>query len=249
MERLEKLIQGLIRNMPLTFGIVILTMDAIAFSAPIFAHLGLTDVASVIYRVYSFLCHQRPWRSIHIFDYQVAWCTRDTFIYLSIGLAGILVKLRKIRRVPWFLAVLSIIPIALDGGTQFIAEMQATLNDQLDFFYASTNFFRMLTGTIFGTGVGLWLFSMMDETIEEETSVKNEKFKMKNSKVRSWRSHYLFYYGLIIAICFISYLGIVQVWRITSSEYGPSGPLDHKRYFPGVNYEEVEGLGRGGHGV
>ncbi len=243
MEKLEKISQKLMQHFPLIFGIFILAMDAIAFAAPILAELGFDGAAHLIYRVYFFLCHQRPWRSIHLFDYQVAWCTRDTFLYLSLGLAGILVSLFKIRNVKWYVAFLSVIPFALDGGIQFIAEIQATMNGELEFFYASTNFFRMLTATIFGAGVGLWLFSMMGEVIEEEANLDS---RFKNKDLSKERKKWFLYYLAIILICFVSYLGIVQVWKATSPKYSPAGLLDHKRYYPGVNYEKV---GRGGHGV
>ncbi|MFC1780547.1 hypothetical protein ACFLY9_02540, partial [Patescibacteria group bacterium] len=137
---------------------------------------------------------------------------------------------------------------------QMIAEINGVLNDKEVFFYASTNFIRMLTGTIFGTGAGLWLFSLLDETIEEE--LKEEKLENRNPKIetspksekRNTRTKFknIKYFLLIALICFISYLGFVQLWRITSDEYKPSGILENVRYFPGYNYEVVD---RGGHGV
>lgn len=244
MNDFEKTINKLLKNLPLIMGLIILLMDVIAFLAPILAHLGADSIAGPIYTVYSFLCHQRPWRSIHIYDHQVAWCTRDTFIYLAMGLSSVFVTKFKIRKVSWKLALISIIPFALDGGIQFIAEMQAILNDKETFFYASTNFFRMLTGAIFGTGAGLWLFSLLSETVEMEF-IENTKKLVKKVKEKK-KVHYLKYFAVIVSICFAFYLVIVQVWNLTSPNYGPSGIFDNVRYFPGVNYEDVS---RGAHGV
>lgn len=250
MTKFEKFANKIFYNFPLIIGIGILGMDAIAVLAPILAHFGLNGPAQIIYTFYGFLCHQRPWRSIHIWDHQVAWCTRDTFIYLSMGLAALFVHKFKIRGVKWYLAALTIVPFALDGGIQFIAEINAIMNDKSAFFYASTNFFRMLTGSIFGAGAGLFLFSLLAETVEDEVAVRllpqkanqNTADKSRESnKIRNFK-----FFAVIIMICFVSYLLFVQIWRITSPNYGPYGILDHRRYFPGVNYEEVE---RGGHGV
>jgi uncharacterized membrane protein len=254
MEKLRNVTKSLFRNMPLVFGITILAMDIIAVLAPILAHFGFTTISHWIYFVYSFLCHQRPWRSIHLFDFQIAWCTRDLFIYLSMALSAFFVKAFKIRKVKWYAALLSILPFALDGTIQMIAEINGVLNDKEVFFYASTNLIRMLTGTIFGTGAGLWLFSLLDETIEEEleeekSEILNTKFKTKTkSEERNPRAKLenLKYFLLIILICFISYLGLIQIWNVTSDKYKPSGILENVRYFPGYNYEVV---GRGGHGV
>ena len=148
MEVLEKIVQKIFQNMPLIFGVGILFMDFIAILAPILAHFGFTDIAHWIYMIYQFLCHQRPWRSLHLFDYQVAWCSRDTFIYLSMGLAAFFVVKFKLRNVKWYVPLVAILPFALDGVIQLIAEVQGFINHEELFFYASTNFVRMLTGSI-----------------------------------------------------------------------------------------------------
>lgn len=248
MEVLEKIAQKVFKNMPLIFGAGILFMDIVAISAPILAHFNFTTAAHWIYTIYSFLCHQRPWRSLHLFDYQVAWCSRDTFIYLSMALSAFFVVKFRIRGIKWYVPLICILPFAFDGTLQLIAEIKGVIQDNEVFFYASTNFIRMLTGTIFGAGAGLWIFGLLDKTIEEElntnTKIPNPKsqirtkFQILNSKRRN-----ILYFFIIIAICFITYLGFVQLWRITSERYKPSGLLDNVRYFPGVNYEEVDRCG------
>ncbi|MBU0975499.1 MAG: DUF2085 domain-containing protein [Patescibacteria group bacterium] len=236
MKNLEKYAQKLAQHLPLVMGLTILGMDVVAIAAPILAHFGFDGTAHIIYKIYSFLCHQRPWRSIHLFDYQVAWCTRDTFIYLAMGLSALFVHFFKVRGVKWYVAVLSLVPFALDGTVQLIAEISGTINGQETFFYASTNFQRILTGSIFGAGAGLWLFGLLAETIDEELVAKGEKVKaLAKDFGRSLK-----FFGLTIIICLITYIGFVQLWNVTSEKYKPSGILDHRRYFPGVNYEEVE---------
>ncbi|MBN2015284.1 DUF2085 domain-containing protein [Candidatus Dojkabacteria bacterium] len=251
MKELSKIANWIFKNITLIFGVVIIGMDLIALGAPILAHLGFTTIAHWIYVIYGYLCHQRPWRSIHFFDYQVAWCTRDTFIYISMALSAFFIVMFKIRKVKWYIPLLALIPFALDGTIQLIAELDGVLNDKEAFFYASTNFMRMLTGSVFGAGAGLWLFSMLDGTIEEELSeqpiAKSQQpiadRRYKAIKDRSGKN--ILYYLVILLICLITYLGFVQIWNITSDKYKPSGLLDHKRYFPGYNYEDV---GRAGHG-
>jgi len=237
MEKFEKLPQKIFYNLPLILGFMLLGMDAIAILAPILAHLGFTEIAHIIYVVYGYLCHQRPWRSIHLFDYQVAWCTRDTFTYLGFGLAAIFVHVFNIRGIKWYVAFLSILPFAIDGSVQLVAEVLGVMRGDDEFFYASTNFIRMITGGIFGIGAGMWLFGVLSETIKEE-------FGQLTKKVQKYR--YFIFSGIILAISFVLYFVMVLVWKATSPTYPPSGLLDHKRYFPGVNYEEVD---RGGHGV
>ncbi|MDD3647062.1 MAG: DUF2085 domain-containing protein [Candidatus Dojkabacteria bacterium] len=234
MKDIEKIGQKIAQNLPLVMGLTILAMDAAAVAAPILAHFGFTELAHIIYRAYSFLCHQRAWRSIHFYDYEMAWCTRDTFIYLSMGLSALAVHFLRVRGVKWYVALLSIIPFALDGLIQLIAEISGTLGGQETFFYASTNFQRMLTGSIFGAGAGFWLFGLLADTIDEELIAKGEE--VRKAITDFWKS--MKFYVLIVMICIISYIGLVQIWNATSSKYKPAGILDHEQYYPGVNYED-----------
>lgn len=233
--------------LPLLFGVSILLMDIIAFLAPILAHFGYKDLAHIIYFVYKFLCHQRPWRSIHLFDYQTAWCTRDTFIYLSMALASFLVVKFNIRKVKWYIPIVVTIPFALDGTIQFIAELSGLLRGDNVFFYASTNFIRMLTGSLFGAGIGIWLFGLLYDTIREEFEFNLKKSKKSNHEISHQNKiNPIIFIFIIVIVCFISYIFLVRLWDVTSSKYKPYGLLDHMRYFPGVNYENT---GSRGHAI
>lgn len=224
--------------------LILLTIGS--FAAPVFAHFGFTSIAHFLYWIYGFFCHQRPWRSIHIFDYQAAWCTRDTFIYFGMIAAAFAVQMKKIKPYSWYFLPIFVIPIALDGGIQLIAEIQAVFNDKLTFFYSSTNFFRAITGSFFGLGVGLWLFGQLKASVEEEISgLKLIKQKFQVFKKRDLRAFK--WVGILMLVNLCAYILLVQIWRITSPTYKPYGLFDHMRYFPGVNYEE--GVDRRGHGV
>lgn len=140
--------------------------------APIFAHFGLKVPAKVIYFIYSFTCHQFHWRSLHIFDHQCAWCTRDTFIWGAIFVVALLVRLYKVKALKWYWLIPFVIPIALDGVIQTIATVLGFEDDNP--LYMSTNPIRMLTGATFGTGLALWMMPTMQQILAEENS-SNEK--------------------------------------------------------------------------
>jgi len=78
--------------------------------------------------------------------YKVAFCERDTAIYASILMAGILFAClrRRLRPLPlkWFFILL--IPMALDGGTQLVGLRE------------SSWWLRVLTGSLFGIA-SVWL--------------------------------------------------------------------------------------------
>lgn len=188
-----------------------------AILAPILLELGLETPAKYLYFLYSLFCHQIDYRSLHLFDHQHAWCTRDTFIWSAIFISGLLVKFVKVRSFKWYEVVLFIIPIALDGGIQLIATLIG-LQGNGEIFYASTNFSRMVTGSLFGLGIGLWIFPVL------RTYTLENKLKYTLSP---WKASLGIFAGL-----FIVYLGFIGLWGLTSDEYKPNNIIDSKSRFP-----------------
>jgi len=194
-------------------------MSLTAILAPILMALGLEEIAKYIYFVYSFFCHQIHYRSLHVFDYQYAWCTRDTFIWFSLLFAAIYVKKFGFKGLKWYQVVLFVIPIALDGGGQLIATFVGLTGDDSDILYASTNFSRMLTGSLLGIGLGLWIFPVLRSVDEEGTK---ETVKAGAIKVVS----------LLISFSFFVYLVLVGTWALTSPNYKPDNVIDWSNRFP-----------------
>lgn len=160
------------RNLLNIFIVFLIILNVLPILAPIFAQIGWNAPAKAIYFVYSFLCHQLHWRSLHIYDHQCAWCMRDMFIWGSLLVVAILVKRYHIKGLRWYWMIPFMLPIAFDGGIQTIATILGFGNGQP--LYMSTNFMRMLTGSIFGTGIGLWLVPGLKEMVQFE---KQKVFK------------------------------------------------------------------------
>lgn len=81
---------------------------------------GLKGLGEGIFFAYRFLCHQQAAYSYHLLGYQVAYCQRDTAIYTTIFLAGLLFGLlrRRLPRLPGWVLLLGSAPMGLDGLTQ-----------------------------------------------------------------------------------------------------------------------------------
>lgn len=119
--------------------------------------------------------------------YKVAFCFRDLGIYLAMAILGwlfVLIKrLQRIEPIKFKFILLGTLPIALDGGLQLLAEFLVITNPEfLPFtfnepFYLSNNLKRLVTGAIFGTTVGLWLYpSIIKEfNINKTTNGKVQK--------------------------------------------------------------------------
>lgn len=93
--------------------------------------------------------------------YKMAFCERDAAIYagwLAGGLAFALVR-RRLRALPWWAlilsAVLSLVPIGVDGTVQALGLMQ------------SNWFRRSVTGLLFGVGTIMLVYPLLDRGMNE----------------------------------------------------------------------------------
>ena len=133
--------------------------------APILRLIGFGFGADIIYTVYFMFCHQRASHSFHIFDYQFAYCARDTFIWLTAAVLTILRYKFYFKPLKWYWFIIFSIPMAIDGGFQFVGILNSTINNT-SVFYESTNLSRAITGSLFGIAVGGSLLAyMIDVTV------------------------------------------------------------------------------------
>lgn len=219
-------------KLKLILPIIFLIGTFLAVIAPVFAHFGLEYISDPIYWVYQWFCHQRPWRSYHMFDYQYALDARMITMFLGIGIGGIISFRKKLKPLEWksllIFIVVMLLPMAIDGITQMVAELSA-LNKISELpFYESTNLIRSITGIFAGVGMSLVLFPLLSNT-------KPEKFNLEYLKVSI--------ISLLITFAFIPVF--VFMWYVTSVKYTPSSIFfDSTQRFPGYNYEVTTG---GGH--
>ena len=202
------------------YNILLIIIGLLCFSAilaPILMALGLEGPAKYIYFIYSFFCHQIHYRSLHVFEHQFAWCTRDTFIWFGMLFTGISLKYIHFKGLKWYHIIL--LPIGMDGGIQLFATLAGVTGNNEGIFYASTNFTRMLTGSLLGIGVGLWVFPTIRD-MDGEKIVS----KFKTGLIKT-----IF---IILSFLFLLYLSFLGLWYITSTEYRPLNVIDHSNRFP-----------------
>lgn len=116
------------------------------------------------------LCHQKADRSFFINGNQMPFCSRCTAIWLgiAIGLGFMVFYIIRLNEKFIFILILGIAPIGLDGLGQLMG------------LWESTNFTRMLTGSIVGVVCGVAIGIITDEIIY---SIKDLKLlKKKNIK-------------------------------------------------------------------
>jgi len=111
--------------------------------------------------------------------YKVALCERCTAIYGAIFLFGLLYVLgrRRVRPLPWWGYAAGLLPMALDGGYQFLSHAITYFYPNFSIFsYESTPLMRTITGTIFGL-VTVWLaYPLIQETMDEFRETLHQRF-------------------------------------------------------------------------
>ena len=211
------------------------TLVSLPILAPIFLKLGLTAPAKIIYFIYSFFCHQFASRSIDIFDYQFAWCARDTGIWLGIFVTALLVKFNKLPKLRWYWTLPFIVPMGLDGGLQTIFTF-LNINPMGDVtgspLYVSNNLSRFITGAIFGIGVGWWISQQLKIASQEGKVLKQEDLFPKFSNLKN----YILSTIVLVLGLGVGYFGLVTLWNVTSVKNKPLDALDSVSKSPSTDF-------------
>ncbi len=140
------IVAGVARHWVLLVNVGVAVFAALPFVAPYLMAVGWQGTAALIYTAYSYTCHQLPYRSFYLFGYQMAYCERDTAIYLSVLAAGLAFGHWRSRlpRLSFRAYLLLIAPMAVDGFTQLFGWRESTWQ------------LRVVTGTLFGVA-SVWL--------------------------------------------------------------------------------------------
>ena len=158
--------------------------------APIFARLGWWVLANPIYTAYMLFCHQLPERAAFLFGYQVAYCWRNSAIYTTIFVGGLLYAWARsggysgrlgwlLRPIAWPLFVLALVPLGVDGLSHLFglretnAWFDALTAGQLGAFsvgdaVGTLNWWlRIFTGTLFGYAVVRLIYPLIGLTLDQ----------------------------------------------------------------------------------
>jgi uncharacterized membrane protein len=121
------------------------TLVFIAIAIPFLSYFGLDVIAKLLFYALHYVCAQIPSHSFYIFGHQLGLCERNFTIYTAMFLGSLTFVLTKKRLpgIPWWVWLLMILPMALDGTTQMFGLRE------------STWYLRVITGTLFGLG-NIW---------------------------------------------------------------------------------------------
>ena len=136
--------------------VVLGTLVFIAISIPFLSYFGLDVIAKPLFYALHFVCAQIPSHSFYIFGHQLGMCERNFTIYTSMFLGSLVFVLTKKRLpgIPWWVWLLMILPMALDGTTQMFGLRE------------STWYLRILTGSLFGLGNIWFALPLMQKSLD-----------------------------------------------------------------------------------
>ena len=152
----------------ITYALGILVFAAL--SVPFLSYFGLDGISKQIFFVLHMVCAQIPSHSFYIFGHQLGMCARNFSIYASMFIGSLIFVLSKNRipGIPWWLWILMILPMALDGTTQMFGLRESTWE------------LRVLTGTLFGLGNVWFALPLIQKTILESLPAQSLNGKASN---------------------------------------------------------------------
>jgi uncharacterized membrane protein len=168
-------------------NVAVAVFVGLPFLAPLLLAAGYDGPANAIYAAYQIVCHQWAFRSFFLFGpeltygpgvlhdlvgphamhgflgsdalgYKMAFCERDTAIYLAVLLAGLAYgRLRdRLPSLGLMAYGLLILPMALDGFTQLFGWRESTPE------------LRVLTGALFGVASVWLIYPRIDALFERD---------------------------------------------------------------------------------
>jgi len=116
-------------------------------TAPYFASHNNRIMSDLLYGGMRALCHQKPERCIFLWGHQMAICERCFAIYVFMMAGGIFLYIfrKYFRKYHWKTAIFLMLPVAVDGLTQFAGLRESNI------------YLRLFTGSLFGIAFALLL--------------------------------------------------------------------------------------------
>jgi uncharacterized membrane protein len=116
---------------------------------PIAEANNLTGVSTAVYTFFSYLCHQNPTRSMHVYEHAFAVCSRCFGVYFGL-LFGFFIypftrPIEETEPLPRFWLFLAMIPMAIDWLLGVFE------------IWENTHLSRFLTGTILGAACAVFM--------------------------------------------------------------------------------------------
>lgn len=136
------------------------------------------EIASVLYALFSQICHQMDSRSFHLAGHKLGVCFRCTAIYSSFFLTILFIPFFKkvSSRVVSSILLFSLLPMVVDVAADTLG------------LHTSSTVSRLLTGSIAGAGLAVTLLPLLLEALNtiraHQEQTRNKRGAMYAAKTR-----------------------------------------------------------------
>ena len=121
-----------------------------SITVPLFETYGFYKPAAAVHTALGLICHQLPTRCLRICGLPMGLCSRCFGIYLGLFIAGLyLTGERQMPKGIYLKSITLVTPLLIDTFTQLL-KLRTSNNDM-----------RLLTGLMFGLGMGMLISRMM----------------------------------------------------------------------------------------
>lgn len=166
--RVEAAGRWFLRHWLLCVNTLALIYAGLPWLSPLARCAGHPLIGAIIFRIYTPLCHQKPERSFFVCGHQVAFCHRCVSLYGGVAALGLLFGLvrRFVPPAPLWLGGALLLPIILDGGTHFAADIVgAWLRPGGDAIGTLNFWLRMVTGGLAALALAITVFPRVERDL------------------------------------------------------------------------------------
>jgi uncharacterized membrane protein len=157
------------RHWLLVLNSLVLLYGGLPWLAPLLMVAGYPQAGAFIFHLYTPLCHQSPHSSFFLMGHQVAFCQRETAMYTSLFLGGVLFPFIRsyLRPISLRTMVLLLVPLGIDGTTHLVDALLPSLGlRNEDHAIGSFNWWmRMVTGVLFTVAIVLGVYTRLDREL------------------------------------------------------------------------------------
>ena len=133
---------------------------------------GQTELANRIFVAFSLVCRQDPTHTFYLWGQPMAFCQRDTAIYMTFLLAGLafIPLRRRLRPLRWPFFFALIAPMTADGFTQLFGWRESTPE------------LRLLTGALFGLACVWLIYPYLQRGMGELVTTLEARFRRRAAR-------------------------------------------------------------------
>jgi len=164
-----------------TVTAIALALVGLIIVAPLSQAAGHPQVASFIYRTFSFLCHQLPDRSFDLAGHQFAVCSRCTGLYVGFALTALaypLIRPLRTTKTPALIwLILATVPLLVDFSLGYFN------------IWANTHASRFITGALLSS---VAVFYIIPGLVEITSKILN-RLRSTSRKQKKGRANATFF--------------------------------------------------------